>query len=162
MIRKVAPDGTVSTVAGSGVTGFQDGPGNKAEFDDLESIAVDSQDNLYVVEQWNERVRKITPDGVVSTFIGTPTGLAGDAGDVLGVAVDRHDNVYVTLEEEGLIQLFPATGKASNYAGSTSGYLDGPAALAQFNTTTALAVDTSGNVYVADMGNARIRKILTQ
>jgi hypothetical protein len=162
-IRKIAPDGTVSTLAGDGNTGFVDGPGTQAEFDDIESLAVDQQGNVYVCEQWDGRIRKITPSGMVSTLAANSQSVLEVFKEPLGVAVDANGNIYVANQADGVISILNVSGKASNYAGNgTQGYLDGPTATAEFNLPNSLAVDAQGNVYVSDLGNFRIRKITNQ
>ena len=162
-IRKITPDGTVSTLAGDGVSDFRDGPGDQAEFFDIEGIAVDQQENVYVAELWNARIRKITPDGFVSTFAGTTTGFVGGYGYPHGIATDADGNVYVGHETYGMISKLTPTGINSVYAGTgTEGYTDGPVVSAQFKLINCLAADALGNLYVSDEANYRIRKITFQ
>jgi sugar lactone lactonase YvrE len=98
-IRKIATDGVISTLAGSGTRGDKDGDGATAEFDQMGDLVADSQGNLYLID--GERIRKITPAGVVSTIAGSTAGYAdGDGADAKfkepgGLGIDAQDNIYV-------------------------------------------------------------------
>ena len=165
-IRKIdVSTDIVSTLAGTGDSGFQDGA--VAKFSFPSGIAVDSSGNVYVTD--NERIRKITSAGVVSTFAGTGAGgyLDGAAdsskfNNPSSLAVDSSENVYVTDNES--IRKITSTGIVSTLAGSGpySGYQDGAAASSKFSGPNGVAVDSFGNLYVADSVNNRIRKITYQ
>ena len=170
-IRKITPSGYVSTLAGSVPTdsaydgGFADGPGDVSLFNRLIGIAIDSHGNLFVED--NNRIRKITPGGYVSTFAGSGTpGYAdgqGDSAQFYGfgaVAIDKYDNIYVFDRSNSRVRMITPGGKVSTIAGDgTAGLKDGQGAEAQFNYAYGIAIDTKGNVYVADTENHRIRKI---
>ena len=165
-IRIITSAGVVSTLAGSGTAGFADGAGATARFNYPRGIAVDASGNVYVADQNNDRIRKITPAGVVSTLAGSGSGFAEGAGATArfvyprGVAVDASGNVYVADQGNQRIRKITSAGVVSTLAGSgTAGFADGAGEVAQFNRPNGVAVDASGNVYVADMGNHRIRKI---
>jgi serine/threonine-protein kinase len=113
LIREISPSGVVTTLAGSGTTGAFDGFGVNASFNLPAGIAVDKQGNIYVSDSGNNKIRKITPNGEVTTLAGS-----GDKGSA-----------------------------------------NGGAKAASFNNPIGIAVDSSGNVYVADDGNYLIRKI---
>lgn len=166
-IRKIAPDGTVSTLAGTGVAGFADGPGQTAQFKGPWGLGVDSDGNLYVADTGNLRIRKITPEGLVSTVAGSgqwgfadgPGAAARFAGPI-GLVVDPLKNVFVADQWNNRIRRVSPDGTVSTVAGSGDpGYLDGPASMAQFSQPTAVGLDAAGNLYVAEGSNSRIRKI---
>ena len=166
-IRKISPLGVVSTLAGSGTPGYADGPGTSAQFADPFGVAVDGAGNVYVADTDNQRIRKISPLGVVTTLVGsgTPgyadgTGTSAQFNRPRGVAVDGAGNVYVGDTYNHRIRKISPTGVVSTLAGSgTLGYADGPGTSAQFKYPYSVAVDGIGNVYVADPYDHRIRKI---
>jgi prepilin-type N-terminal cleavage/methylation domain-containing protein len=166
-IRKISPTGVVSTLAGSGTDGFADGTGAAAQFYGPSSVAVDSSGTVYVADSGNNRIRKITPAGVVSTLAGSGTagfadgtGAAAQVRAPSGVAVDASGAVYVSDTFNHRIRKISPAGVVSTLAGSgTAGSSDGTGAAAQFNAPYDVAVDASGTVYVVDINNQRIRKI---
>jgi len=163
-IRKIMPDGVVSTFAGSGQNGYADGNGEAASFSYLDDIAVDASDNMYVSDRGNNKIRKITPAGVVSTFasVEKPTG----------IAVDKLGNLYILSSEGGRVILkITPQGKQNVLAGrfqyNCYSWLwgnicprdvIGEGRDAMFKDPKGIAVDESGNLYVANEGS-RIRKI---
>ncbi|MBX2923721.1 MAG: IPT/TIG domain-containing protein [Chitinophagaceae bacterium] len=163
-IRKITSSGTVSTLAGS-TEGYADGTGATAKFYYPTGIALDVSGNLYVADLNNDRIRKITSSGTVSTLAGSAEGYADGMGatamfyDPWGVATDASGNVYVADINNHLIRKITPTGTVSTLAGSTAGYADGTGATAMFYYPAGVAVDASDNIYVADQGNNRIRKI---
>lgn len=167
VIRKVTSSGVVTTIAGNGVAGFADGTGTSAQFNSPFGIAVDRDDNLYVADYNNHRIRKIATNGTVSTLAGngTPdlindTGTSAAFNGPLDLAVDDSGNVYVSDEQNNVIRRITPEGIVTTYAGSgIGGDLDGSATEAQFNEPDGIAVDTNGNVYVADAFNHKIKKI---
>ena len=166
-IRKITPAGVVTTLAGSGVAGFADGTGTAAQFYGPESVAVDSSGTVYVADRVNQRIRKITPAGVVTTLAGSGvagyadgTGTAAEFINPQGVAVDPSGTVYVADTNNHRIRKITPAGVVTTLAGSgTYGFAEGTGGSAQFNYPNSVAVDSSGTVYVADLGNNRIRKI---
>jgi len=168
-IRKITSTGVVTTfagIAGQGTQGYADGTATAAKFNYPNGVAVDSGGFVYVADTDNNRIRKITPLGVVSTFAGQATTGSTDAAGTnaqfnlpLGVAVDSAGNVYVADQFNNRIRKITAAGVVSTFAGSTAGFADGTGAGAQFNKPYGVAVDSAGNVYVADAYNNRIRRI---
>jgi len=165
LIRKITPAGVVSTLAGTGTKGFADGTGTEAQFYFPTGVAVDSFGNVYVADSVNHLIRKITPAGVVSTLAGSTggfadgTGIAAQFNDPTGVAVDSSGNVYVADANNHRIRKITPAKVVSTFAGSTEGFADSTGTEAQFDFPYGVAVDSPGNVYVADSGNHRIRKI---
>ncbi len=173
LVSEVTLAGVVSIFAGGG-QGSADGTGTAARFNYPSGIAVDGSSNLYVSDGANHTIRKISPSRVVSTW----AGLAGQSGttdgvgvsaqfnDPTGVTVDSGGNVYVADRSNATIRYLSPLGNGAaalvtTLAGTVAnqGFFDGPIATAQFNQPMGVAVDGSGNVYVADGGNNRIRKI---
>jgi len=169
-IRKITPAGVVSTFAGRAeVSGSADGSGPNARFSAPQGLAADAAGNLYVADTSNHTIRKITPDGTVSTFAGQASnpghldGIGSAARFVYpeGVAVDAAGNVYVADTANNTIRKISPTGNVITLAGlaATSGSTDGTASAALFRNPEDIAVDAGGNVYVVDSYNSTIRKI---
>ncbi|SDR93293.1 NHL repeat-containing protein [Mucilaginibacter mallensis] len=166
-IRKITSTGVTTTYAGDGNAGFLNGPAASAEFYAPQGIAIDAQGNLYVADLGNNVIRKISTAGVVSTFCGNGTrGYVNGAATLAefnnpqGLCVDASGNVFVADRSNNLVRKITAAGVASNFAGSGAAYyFDGTGSDNSFNGPKGVAVDASGNVYVADAGNYSIRKI---
>ncbi|HEX7903984.1 MAG TPA: NHL repeat-containing protein [Chitinophagaceae bacterium] len=164
-IRKVSISGQVTTVAGSGVFGFNDGAAATARFATPGGIVVDAHGNLYVADRANFRIRKITPEGFVSTIAGSGIegyrdGNVNEARftiDIHDIVIDRQGNLY--LADDNRIRKISPEGIVSTIAGSTPGFQDGEGSSARFNFPAGMGIDGSGNLYVADLNNNRIRKI---
>jgi sugar lactone lactonase YvrE len=188
-IRRIEPNGTMSAVAGSGpvgdfvnfngaVGGFagDGGPATAALLSAPGSLALDHQGNLYILDRNNNRVRKVDPAGMITTFAGVGTyGFSGDGGPATaaeisesnGMAVDAAGNVYIAdtdnarirkVDLKGIITTIAGTGKPG-FSGD-----GGPAAKAQLSAPTSLAIDAAGNLYFVDATSGtletdRIRKI---
>jgi streptogramin lyase len=163
-IRKITPDGAVSTLAGS-TYGFADGIGAAAQFDNPAALAVDGAGNLYVSDRVNNKIRKITPAGVVSTVAGSAQGFADGNGAAAqfaspyGITLDAIGNLYIADQGNHKIRKITPAGVVSTVAGSTQGFADGTGAVAQFNTPIGVALDAAGNIFVSDVANQKIRKI---
>ncbi|MBM3271182.1 MAG: hypothetical protein FJZ01_26415 [Candidatus Sericytochromatia bacterium] len=166
-IRKVTPAGLVTTLAGDGTGGFADGASTSARFSYPVALAVDASGTVFVADRGNNRIRKVTPDGAVSTFAGDGTAGYSDGatssarfGNPVGVAVDATGTVYVADPNNLRVRKISAGGTVATLAGDgTSGFADGPAAVSRFRLPAGLAVDAAGTVYVADLSNHRVRAI---
>ncbi len=159
-IRKVTPAGMVSTFAGSptGAGGNADGAGPAARFLFPTGLAIDGAGNLYVADNNNNRIRRISPAGVVTT-LRSSTGAILIVSNSLGLAVDGAGNLYASENSTHLIKKITPSGDVSILAGSVEGSADGPGPAARFRNPTGVAVDPSGYVYVADTGNVLVRRI---
>ncbi len=159
--------GLVTTLAGSITSGSTDGTGVLASFYNPEGEVVDANGDLYVVDSKNNKIRKITATGVVTTFAGSGaagsangTGIAATFNNPRGIAIDASGNIYVADSKNNQIRKISSSGDVTTLAGSGSaGSVDATGTLASFNNPLALAVDAANNVYVADLGNNKIRKI---
>ena len=166
-IKKITPGGAVSTLAGNAdKPGSTDGAGSEARFSLPEGVAVDSGGNVYVADEGNSTIRKITPDGVVTTLAGAADATGSDDGTgaaatfeaPFGVAVDAAGNVYVADQRANTIRKITPGGVVTTLAGTpgTSGRVDGTGPAAQFNDPRGIAVDAAGNLYVADSDTVRL------
>ncbi len=177
-IRRLAPAGTnwiVTTIAGSGFSGTNDGPGLTAQFNSPTGIAVDTSSNLFVADFLNRTIRKVSPDGS-NWIVTTIAGLAGSAGSIdgtnssarfvfpRGIAVGSADNLYVAdlnhiirkIERVGTNWVVTTLGGSSIFP--NFGSADGAGNIARFNQPEGIAADSAGTVYVADKLNNTIRK----
>ena len=170
LIRKISNGGVVTTLAGSaGVTGATNATGTAASFNQPSGVAVDSSGNVYVADTYNHLIRKITYWGNVTTLAGSgspgatnATGTAASFHYPATVAVDASGNVYVGDTSNNLIRKISTGGVVTTLAGSGStGSTNATGTAASFNSPQGVAVDSSGNVYVADTFNHLIRKIST-
>jgi sugar lactone lactonase YvrE len=165
-IRKIDLDGVSSTLAG-GTEGYAEGVGGAAAFNTPSGLAIDAAGNLYVADTGNNAIRKITPDGAVSTLAGD--GLAGDrdgkgAGaqfnGPVGLAVDATGVVYVADTYNDRIRRIAPDGSVTTIAGGKrAGLLDGAAGQALFDTPSGIVVNAAGELVIADTGNHAIRKL---
>ncbi|HLL13474.1 MAG TPA: hypothetical protein VK388_00205 [Pyrinomonadaceae bacterium] len=169
-IRKIAAEGAAVTTLAGGAEGFADGAGGGASFNTPSALAIDEQGNLYVADTSNNRIRKVTPEGIVSTLAGDGTAGARDGAAhsaqfnaPVGVAVDaRGERVYVADTYNDRIRLITvADGQVTTIAGGNSpGYADGAAiGGALFDTPCALVANADGELFIADTGNRRLRKL---
>jgi hypothetical protein len=206
VIREITPNGTVSTYAGNGTQGLQNGSALTAEFAAPNGLAIDKSRNIYVADFLNNVIRKITSGGAVTTYAGngspglqngaaasaefrTPSGLAADlAGNVyvaeagnkvirmittggtvstfasnfsgpIRITADVSGNLYVS-DSNNTIRKVTSAGVVTTYAGDgTPGLVNGPLLSAEFNTPSGVFIDSFGNLFIADYGNAVIRGI---
>lgn len=166
-IRVISPDGQVTSYSTSTTAGYQDGPLASAMFADPYGLAFDKNDNLYVADIGNHRIRKISPDLIVTTVAGTgERGLTNGAGHTATfnepseVVVDDLGNIYVADTKNHTIRKITPDGVVSTYAGTGKrGFVNGSRLQAQFFDPRGLAMDSLGNLYIADTNNLVIRKI---
>jgi uncharacterized delta-60 repeat protein len=172
LIRKISPAGFVSTFAGTaGESGSVDGTGSAARLNSPTSVAVDTSGNVYVADTGNHSIRKISAAGVVTTLAGvagqTLPGYVDGSGSLArfqrpqGIAVDPNGNVWVADTGNVLIRRITPAGVVSTIAGSLYGFgdTDGSGPAAKFSHLTAIEAVANGDIYVADVANARIRRI---
>ncbi len=179
-VRKVTVStGIINTFAGSGRGNFwgDGGPATSAGINTPEGVAFDSSGNMYIADTFNNRVRKVTTGGIISTFAGTGiAGFSGDGGaatsarlnEPTSVAVDSHGNVFVADSVNARIRKITPGGVISTYAGGGGSLGDGgPATMAQlqippngtFASGSTIALDKYNNLYIADFTNSRVRKV---
>jgi sugar lactone lactonase YvrE len=177
-VRMVSPAGLITTVAGTGTAGLNgDGGPAAAGTVDLyypSGVAVDGAGNLCIADRSNQRVRMVSPAGLVTTVAGTGTaGYNGDGGPAgsaqlnapSGVAVDGAGNLYIADRSNQRVRMVDLTATPpviTTVAGTgTAGYNGdgGPAGSAQLNAPTGVAVDGEGNLYIADRSNQRVRQV---
>jgi trimeric autotransporter adhesin len=173
-VWKVGANGKLATVAGTGIRSYSGdaGPASIAQFDAPAGIAIDSRGNLYVADSRNHRIRKVATDGTVTTVAGNALpGFSGDGGKATlaqlnrptGVAIDSAGNLYIADSGNNRIRMVFPTGIIGTLAGNgnTAFFGDGGSSLkAALNRPEGVAVDTDGAVYIADTGNHRIRKVV--
>lgn len=172
IIRKITPNGRVTTLAGSpGVVGSADGPGSEARFYLPYDLTVDLSGNLYIADQYNHTIRKLTSEGVVTTLAGRVGGQTSGSPDgagaaarffyPAGVTVDSGGNVYVADWGHRTIRKVTPAGVVTTLAGTTGviGAVDGFGSAAQFRAPFSVAVDKLGNVFVADRDDHTIRRV---
>lgn len=154
LIKKIAANGTVTVLAGNGNFGAANGQGAAATFYNPDALAIDNGGNIYVADQSNNLIRKITPQGLVSTFAGSGisgfndgTGTVASFNSPRGLAFDAAGNLYVADQANNAIRKITPAGTVSTYAANA------------FNTPTGVCVDALNNIYVADAGSNTIKKI---
>ncbi|NUS61254.1 MAG: hypothetical protein HOQ01_09930, partial [Lysobacter sp.] len=171
-IRKITPGGVITTVVG-GNAGFggDNGPASKALIDRPMGLAIDAAGNLYFADSGNRRVRRIAPNGTITTVAGngnfTATGDGGQAtaaaiGEPSGLAIDKNGNLYFSDRRNNYIRKVTSAGVISTYAGNGTAGLtgnDGPAKSASLNGPDGIDVDAAGNLYIADVNNKMIRRV---
>ena len=164
-IRKIAPDGNVTTLAG-GKEGFADGVGTAASFNTPSGIAIGPDGNLYVADTGNNRIRKVTPAGNVSTVAGNGTAgyvdgpvAAAQFNGPIGLAVSDGGDIYVADTYNDVIRMITTEGQVTTIAGAGSpGYADGEQKSALFDSPCGIVI-TGNTLIVADTGNGRLRRV---
>lgn len=162
-VRKITTNGLVSTYAGSS-QGFQDGNAIDAQFNTPVGLVITIDGTIYIGDQLNHRIRKITPDGIVSTFAGSTSGLSD--GNIINakfnrpsfIAIDPNNNLIVSDTFNQRVRKI-SNGNVSTIAGSTIGFYDGNSNDAQFNQPSGIAISDDGTIFISDTFNNRIRKI---
>ncbi len=180
-IRKISYDMEVTTIAGAGTAGYQNGPAAEAKFNYPRGICLDDTGNIYIGDSWNHRIRKISTDGMVSDWAGGGTTIGvqsvGDYVDASDTAarfytpcelsIDPYNNIFVADAYNHRIRKIDPSRIVTTHAGSGGfgpnggGFQNGIADQAQFNVPTACHVTNDGTVFVGDGSNQRVRKIGT-
>lgn len=169
-IRKITAVGVVTTIAGTaGSSGFADGSGSAAQFNQPAGIARDKSGNLYVADTGNDTIRKIDSNNNVTTLagiVGTPgaadgTGTVAQFYNPIGVALDNNGNLYAADTYNGTIREITPAGAVTTLAGMAGfpGSTDGTGSAARFNFPAGIVLDSNGNAYVVDTDNDTIRMI---
>ena len=170
-VRKINPlTGIITTVAGTTTGGFSGdgGPATAAELNAPQSICFDLAGNMYIADDNNERIRKVNGAGIISTYVGIGTsGFSGDGGPATaaelyypsGVCIDAVGNLFIAENYNYRIRKVSPSGIISTYAGGGSGGDGGPATNASLNEPSQVCLDNSGNLYIADFHNGRVRMV---
>ncbi len=172
-IRKVDPTGVITTVAGNGVLGSGE-DGTVATAFSLyrpQGIAIDTYGNLYIADTGNQRVRKVNPDGIVTTVAGNGSvGSAGDGGSAtsaqlnnpVSIIIEGDSNLYIVDSANQRIRKINSSGIVTTIAGNGNAGFSGDGGIAinaELNNPSGIALDKNGNFYIADVSNDRIRKV---
>ncbi|MCE2929184.1 MAG: hypothetical protein LW817_06110 [Candidatus Caenarcaniphilales bacterium] len=167
-IRKISTSGFVSNFAGSGTAGLLDGNKDTARFNQPIDLVFDSTGNLYVSDYGNHVIRKIDTSGIVSIFAGdnlnpgfiNDTGTSARMRNPLGLAIDSSNNLYVAEWGNHVIRKITPGAVVTTFAGTgTAGYIDGAANIARFNRPWGLVIKNTGEIFVSDTSNHKIRKL---
>lgn len=167
-VRRISPDGAVTTLAGTrAAVGYADG-GAAARFNDPSRIVADGKGNVYVTDSGNSVIRRVAPDGTTTTIAGDGTCGSADGRGVAarfcrprGIALDQHGNLWVADTGNHMLRRIDASGNVTTVAGTPGvcGSRDGNGGQAQFCEPQDVGVDNWNNVYVVDTGNSTIRMV---
>jgi uncharacterized protein (TIGR03437 family) len=172
-VFRIDSNGVLTVFAGNSVNGFSGdgGPATKAALSAPQGLAFDGNGNLYICDTGNFRIRKVIPQGVISTFAGTGAkGSSGDGGPATGatfgsstrIAIDNSNNVYVADADNHRIRRITSDGVINTWAGTGSAGSTGDGGFAQqasLNTPQGMAFDRVGNLYIADAGAENVREV---
>jgi hypothetical protein len=170
VIEKVTPAGTLSIFAGTGSGGWPTaGRATNSKLNYPSGVAVDSSDNVYIADSANNLIEKVTPAGTLSIYAGTGSGAAPTVGPAtnsalnypVGVAIDSSGNLYILDVSNNLVEKVTPAGTLSIFAGSghQGTPVSGGATSSSFNNPHGIAVDSTGNVYIADSYNNAVEKV---
>jgi len=171
-VMKIAPSGTLTVVAGNGLCGLSgnNGPATAAALCSPYGLALDAAGNLLIVERYANRIRKVSPAGIISLFAGTGVrGSSGDGGPAtsanlnqpMGTALDSAGNLYIAEYLNARVRKVSPSGIITTFAGTGASGMggDGGPATAAKVSPTGLATDSAGNLYIADYGNHVVRRV---
>jgi sugar lactone lactonase YvrE len=157
VIRMVTTDGIINTVAGNGSRGFSgdNGPATSAQLSYPVGVAVDANGNLFIADRYNNRIRMVNSSGVITTLIGAPIS------DPRSVSVDNSGNVFVSDSGNNRVRMISPGGALTTVAGGAAGFSGdgGPATAARLALPIQVAADGIGNIFIADRGNYRVRRV---
>jgi sugar lactone lactonase YvrE len=158
LVVKMSPSGVLTAAAGNGVAGFSGdgGPATSASLSGPAAVALDAAGNLYIADSSNNRIRRVSPSGTITTVAGS--GVSGPSG----LAVDSGGNLYISDSNNNRIRKVSAAGVITTVAGKGAAGFSGdggPATAASLNWPQRLALDAAGNLYIADFNNYRVRKV---
>lgn len=174
VVRKISPDGNAAIIAGRSICRFggDNGPATAAMLGSPNDIAIDAAGNVYVTDELNHVVRKVTADGFITTVAGTPEikGYSGNGGPAVlaklnrpwGIAVNKEGHIFIADTKNHVVRKVDGEGIISNYAGNgNKGYSgdNGPASAATLNEPMGIALDGEGNLYIADEHNNVVRMV---
>jgi len=166
-IRKIMPNGDVTTLAGNGSQGYKDQEGTLAKFDECASMTIGIDGNIYVSDALNRRIRKITPEGMVSTFAGNGNckvidgkGTEATVCGMWSITTDKKGNLIYVDVVHNLVRIISPEAWVATLAGSEKGYEDGDSKIAKFDHLVGVAINSKNEVFVIDYFNSKIRKII--
>ena len=171
-VARIGPDGRLVTVAGFGIPGFTGdaGPATSMRLSNPTGIALDPSGNLYIADQGNHRIRKVTPDGNLTTVAGSAAGFGGDGGPAIAARLDRpadvkldaNGNLFVADMNNHRVRRIDPSGIITTVAGDgipLRGPDGAPAPASSLSLPAGLAVNSAGDVFVVDWGNYLVRRI---